>query len=212
PVRDLLLVQQLPRAQEEDAALHGAYLVPLAVGERLQVLAKAVGFRDDALQLGLEESAVGLPEALQLGQVLQHLGGRVPGVDPLVEALQRKLARAAPRDRSRAGFQRRRGATSGRAEEYLLACPPSSGYSPGVNVRHDPRKPPSVQNSHTPRRTMSEETLSLKPRWSKSCTSPRPTLDQSGPGGVHPPPPWPHPGRPAATMRADERRLSWEPR
>src|SRR5690242_15595813 len=34
-IRDLLLVQQLPGADHEDAALHGAHLVPLAVGERL---------------------------------------------------------------------------------------------------------------------------------------------------------------------------------
>src|SRR5262249_12876113 len=39
-VRNLRVVHQLPGAQQQDGALHGAHVVPLAVGERLQLRAQ----------------------------------------------------------------------------------------------------------------------------------------------------------------------------
>src|SRR5687767_9660885 len=66
-VRDLGVVDQLPRADQQDGALHRAHLLPLAVGERLQVGAQALGLADRASQLRLEEVGVGGAVVLELG-------------------------------------------------------------------------------------------------------------------------------------------------
>src|SRR3954463_11351584 len=48
-VRDLRVVDQLPRADEQDRALDRAHLVPLAVGERLHLRAQCLGIPDGSL-------------------------------------------------------------------------------------------------------------------------------------------------------------------
>src|SRR5688572_30882222 len=103
-VRDLGAVHQLPRADHQDGAFDGAHLVPLAVGERLELLAQALGLVDRAAQLGREEAVVGLAEILELGEVLQDVRMTGAGEDPLVDALHRELARA-PARRRRLGLR-----------------------------------------------------------------------------------------------------------
>src|SRR6185436_15553718 len=51
PVRDLLVVHQLPGADEQDRALDRAHLLPLAVGERRQPGLQVLGLADGALEL-----------------------------------------------------------------------------------------------------------------------------------------------------------------
>src|SRR5512140_2529607 len=96
-IGDLAIVHELPRAQQQDRALDGADFIPLPVGEGLEPRAQVAGLADGAAQLRHEELAVRAVEILQLRKVLQHVGHAVARVDPLVDPLHRKLARAPAR-------------------------------------------------------------------------------------------------------------------
>src|SRR5258708_2183716 len=94
---DVLLVHDLPGADQQDRALDRAHLLPASVRERLQALAQLRRFRDRALELGSEEIAIRGLEAVELREVLENLGRGAAGKDPLVDALDRELARAPTR-------------------------------------------------------------------------------------------------------------------
>src|SRR5260221_1126335 len=96
-IGNLLLVHELPGADEEDGALDGADVGPFAVGERLQEGLQGLGLRDGAAQLRFEELTVRAGEAFHLREIIQHLLRTRLGVDPLVEALQDELALAPAR-------------------------------------------------------------------------------------------------------------------
>src|SRR5450631_68326 len=96
-VRDLLLVDELPRGDEQDRALDRAHLVPLAVDEGLEGFPEGCRFRERAAQLRLEERLVRRLELVELREVLQHLRRRLARVQPSVYPLERELARAPPR-------------------------------------------------------------------------------------------------------------------
>src|SRR5258706_489125 len=95
--RNILLVRDLPRADQQYRALDRAHFLPRPVGQRLQALAQLRHAGDRALELRGEEFPVGLLEPVEVREILDDLRSRAAGMQPLVHALDGQLAGAPPR-------------------------------------------------------------------------------------------------------------------
>src|SRR5512134_3930357 len=94
-VRHLWSVLQLPRREQQDAALDRRERLDLAVEGGLDLALQVLARSDRAGEELVEVLRIGLREVRVGGEVRADVGRRVAGDLPLVEALQRVLARAA---------------------------------------------------------------------------------------------------------------------